>query len=136
MNLTIVRGKISNNPEKQSFASEKFVTKFGLAVPRSYDREKVDFYNVQAWNKVGQTILNHLAKGDEIICTGEMQSNRTEDGKVFWNLVLTKPVEFIKVKKFSKNVEANESNSSLEETGFTSFDDLSRVAEQAFGTDN
>ncbi len=43
MNLTIVRGKISNNPEKQSFASEKFVTKFGLAVPRSMIEKKLIF---------------------------------------------------------------------------------------------
>src|SRR6056297_2819249 len=63
---------------------------FSLAVERSYQKDKenkkVDWVNCSLWGSRASSLEKYIVKGAAVVVSGEMQSNKKEDGRVFWNL--------------------------------------------------
>ena len=82
MNLFIVSGRLSKEPElKYIPVSGKAVTTFDLAVENKYkkDDNNVNFFTVQCWNKLAESIANNLNKGRKILVEGFLKNNHWKD---------------------------------------------------------
>lgn len=61
-NKIILIGNLTFDPELKVLENNK-VTNFSLAVNRPYNKEKVDFFRIIAWNKLAEIVKNNLIKG-------------------------------------------------------------------------
>ena len=83
-NKVILAGNITRDPELRFTQQGTPVVNFGLAVNRirSKDSEAVDYFEINAWRGLAETIANHKKKGDGILIEGRLQyrSWEAEDG--------------------------------------------------------
>ena len=80
--LTIV-GNITRDPELRFTAGGKGIASFGVAVNRRWQQngewqEKVSFFNVTAWDTLGENIAASLTKGTRVIVTGRLEQREYE----------------------------------------------------------
>ena len=80
--VTLV-GNITRDPELRFTAGGKGVASFGLAVNRRYQvngewQEKVSFFNVVAWDTLGENAAASLTKGTRIIVNGRLEQRDYE----------------------------------------------------------
>ena len=81
-NVTIV-GNLTRDPELRFTAGGKGVASFGVAVNRRYQvngewQEKVSFFNVTAWDTLGENAAASLTKGTRIMVTGRLEQREYE----------------------------------------------------------
>ena len=82
-NSVTVVGNLTRDPELRFTAGGKGVASFGLAVNRRYQvngewQEKVSFFNVTAWDSLGENAAASLTKGSRIIVTGRLEQRDYE----------------------------------------------------------
>jgi single-strand DNA-binding protein len=82
-NSVTVVGNLTRDPELRFTAGGKGVASFGLAVNRRYQvngewQEKVSFFNVTAWDTLGENAAASLSKGARIIVTGRLEQRDYE----------------------------------------------------------
>jgi len=84
----ILVGNLTREPELRFTAGGKGVASFGLAVNRRYQvngewQEKVSFFNVTAWDTLGENASASLNKGARVIVTGRLEQREyeTKDGE-------------------------------------------------------
>jgi single-strand DNA-binding protein len=80
--ITVV-GNITRDPELRFTAGGKGVASFGIAVNRRYQvngewQEKVSFFNVVAWDSLGENAAASLNKGSRVIVTGRLEQRDYE----------------------------------------------------------
>ena len=80
--VTLV-GNITREPELRFTGGGKGVASFGLAVNRRYQmngewQEKVSFFNIVAWDTLGENAAASLHKGHRIIVTGRLEQRDYE----------------------------------------------------------
>ena len=80
--VTIV-GNLTRDPELRFTAGGKGVASFGVAVNRRYQvngewQEKVSFFNVTAWDSLGENAAASLTKGTRIMVTGRLEQREYE----------------------------------------------------------
>ena len=80
--VTIV-GNITRDPELRFTAGGKGVASFGVAVGRRYQQngewqEKTSFFNVTAWDTLGENVAASLTKGSRVIVTGRLEQREYE----------------------------------------------------------
>jgi single-strand DNA-binding protein len=87
-NTITVVGNITRDPELRFTAGGKGVASFGVAVNRRYQvngewQEKVSFFNVVAWDSLGENAAASLSKGSRVIITGRLEQRdyETKDGE-------------------------------------------------------
>jgi single-strand DNA-binding protein len=81
-NITLV-GNLTREPELRFTAGGKGVTSFGLAVSRRYQvngewQEKTSFFNVSAWDQLGENAAASLNKGSRVIVNGRIETREYE----------------------------------------------------------
>ncbi len=81
-NVTIV-GNLTRDPELRFTAGGKGIANFGVAVNRRWQangewQEKVSFFNVTAWDTLGENCAASLTKGMRIIVTGRLEQREYE----------------------------------------------------------
>lgn len=87
-NTITVVGNITRDPELRFTAGGKGVASFGIAVNRRYQvngewQEKVSFFNVVAWDSLGENAAASLSKGSRVIVTGRLEQRdyETKEGE-------------------------------------------------------
>lgn len=83
MNTIILTGNLTRDPELRFTNSGKAVAGFGIAVTRKYnDVEQTSFYNVTAWDTLGENVAACLKKGDRVMVAGrpEIREYEAKDG--------------------------------------------------------
>lgn len=78
MNVVVLNGRLTKDPEVRQTQSGMVVTAFSIAVDRTYKREgqpEVDFFNCTAFGKTGETIGRFFTKGRMIIIEGSLQND-------------------------------------------------------------
>lgn len=74
MNTVTVCGNITRDPELRFTNSGKAVAGFGIAVTRKYnDQEQTSFFNVTAWDTLGENCAASLHKGTRVVVTGRIE---------------------------------------------------------------
>lgn len=71
-------GNVTRDPELKYTNSGKAVVSFGLAVNRRYQvngewQEQVSFFNVTAWDQLGENVAASLTKGARVVVSGRIE---------------------------------------------------------------
>ncbi|TPW10595.1 MAG: ssb [Acidimicrobiaceae bacterium] len=82
-NTVTVVGNLTRDPELRFTTGGKGIASFGLAVNRRYQQngewqEKVSFFNISAWDQLGENAAASLTKGTRIIVTGRLEQREYE----------------------------------------------------------
>lgn len=97
--ITIV-GHLGRDPEMSYTPTGTAVTKFSVAVSRRWTdkksgekQEHTDWFNITAWNQLGETCNSYLHKGSKVLCAGRMESRKYTDKdnveRTVWDLILS-----------------------------------------------
>lgn len=78
-----IQGNVTQNPELRFTGTGKGVASFSVAVNRSFQRngqweKETTFWNVVAWDSLGENAASSLSKGDRVSVTGRPQERRFE----------------------------------------------------------
>lgn len=101
MNVVVLTGRLTRDPELKHAQSGKAFAKFSLAVGRAYEKDGVDFINCTAWGKTAEVIAEYIKKGGAIGVQGSLRVSQYEkDGVKLNNTeVMVDRVEFLDTKK-------------------------------------
>jgi len=87
-NSVTLIGNLTRDPELRYTTGGRGVASFGLAVNRRYQQngewqEKVSFFNVVAWDALGENAAASLSKGNRVIVSGRLEQRdyETKDGE-------------------------------------------------------
>lgn len=118
MNISILTGRLTRDPETRHTSNGNAYSTFTLAVPRDYSKEECDFLDIVAWNKKAEIVQKYLGKGDKIGIVGKQQkrSYENKDGnKVYITENIMEKIEFIETKKAKNNNNQEEETINFEE---------------------
>lgn len=107
MNMTIMMGRLTRDPEIRQATTGNVVASFSIAVDRRFKREsepEADFFNCTAFGKTAEFVEKYFTKGKKILLTGSIQNDNytNKDGqKVYATKIIVENVEFAE----SKNAE-------------------------------
>lgn len=83
MNVCILMGRITGDPELKKTPSGVSVTTFTVAVTRSYvkqgEERQSDFINVVAWRNTADFICKYFHRGQMIAVQGSIQTRSYQD---------------------------------------------------------
>lgn len=110
INRVVLVGRLTKNPELKYTQSGIAVTRFTLAVNRTFTNQQgqreADFVNCVAWRKQAENLANYLRKGSLAGVDGRIQTS-SFDGKdgnrVFMTEVLVESVQFLESKQTSES---------------------------------
>ncbi|MGT2785118.1 single-stranded DNA-binding protein [Streptococcus merionis] len=89
LNKMIMIGRLVQQPELQTTANDKHVTRFTIAVNRKYrgqDGERqTDFIQTVAWGKLAESLASYGTKGSLVAIDGELRTRKYEkDGETHY----------------------------------------------------
>jgi single-strand DNA-binding protein len=84
LNRVQLIGYLGKDPESRFTPSGKKVAHFSLAVTQHWksggeSKEATEWFNVEAWNKLGETVQQYLKKGSLIYVEGRLKTDKYED---------------------------------------------------------
>ena len=80
MNSIKIQGRLTKDPEQKVGSSGAEYVKFTVAVDRKRSKEKaVDYFDCTAFQQTGAFVAKYFAKGDGIIVSGRMESDKFTD---------------------------------------------------------
>ena len=136
MNLIILCGNLTNDPEASQTSGGREVSKFSIAVNREYEdsdgNRGVDYFNCTAFGKQAEIINKYFTKGRKILIRGHVKIDDVErDGnrRRFFNIIVDK-FEFVQSRGSGQREEDGIEDDSRQakppaahSTNDTSFDD-------------
>lgn len=113
MNLVVLSGRLATEPSLKYLEGSGFaISKFNLAVQKEYykdDNDKADFFTIECWNKLAESVVNNLDKGRKILVEGYLKLNiwSDENNKTHKNiLIVAKRIEYLDYPKELNNHES------------------------------
>lgn len=79
INQVILLGRLTRDPEQRTTASGKNVVSFSVAVDRQSQDDQADFFNITAWDKLGDLVMQYLSKGRRVLIQGRLRQDSWED---------------------------------------------------------
>jgi len=85
MNIVIIKGNLTRDPELRFTPSGSAVCDLGVAVNRVWHdqsgekKEEVSYFDVQAWAKTAETVAQYFKKGKPIIVQGRLKQESWTD---------------------------------------------------------
>ncbi|QWQ31825.1 single-stranded DNA-binding protein [Candidatus Minimicrobia vallesae] len=65
--------------EQRTTTSGKNVVSFSIAVDRQSQDDQADFFNITAWDKLGDLVMQYLSKGRRVLIQGRLRQDSWED---------------------------------------------------------
>lgn len=96
MNIVVLVGRLTRDPELKYGQSGKAYSRFSLAVNRPMSKDEADFINCVAFGKTAELIGEYLRKGRKVGVNGRLQMNKYEN-RVSYD-VLVESIEFLEGK--------------------------------------
>jgi single-strand DNA-binding protein len=82
MNRVLLTGRLTRDPEVRTTAGGKAVAQFAVATHEYVaGKEKSEFHNVVAWDRLAETCGRYLGKGQLIAIEGRVQTRTWDDEK-------------------------------------------------------
>lgn len=82
INQVILMGRLTRDPDMRTTPNGKTVTSFSLAVDRQSQDDSADFFDVTAWEKLGELVNQYLSKGRRCLVQGRLSYRQWEqDGQ-------------------------------------------------------
>ncbi len=79
INQVILMGRLTRDPEMRTTPSGKTVTSFSLAVDRQGSDDTADFFDITAWEKLGELVNQYLSKGRRCLVQGRLRQESWDD---------------------------------------------------------
>lgn len=79
LNQVILMGRLTRDPEARTTSTGKTVVSFSLAVDRMGQDDSADFFDVTAWEKLGELVMQYLAKGRRVLVQGRLRQDSWDD---------------------------------------------------------
>lgn len=79
INQVILMGRLTRDPEVRTTSTGKTVTSFSLAVDRATQDDQADFFDVTAWEKLGELVSQYLSKGRRCLVQGRLRQDSWDD---------------------------------------------------------
>ena len=85
MNLVIVKGNLTRDPEMRYTPKGTAITNISIAVNEVWNddqgekHEKVHFFDVDVWGKRAETVSKYFYKGKPILVTGKLKQETWDD---------------------------------------------------------
>lgn len=79
VNQVILMGRLTRDPETRTTSTGKNITSFGLAVDRGGQDDQADFFDVTAWEKLGDLVAQYLTKGRRCLVQGRLRQDSWDD---------------------------------------------------------
>lgn len=117
MNLVVLNGRLTRDPELKFGQSGKAYSRFSIAVDRAFQTDKTsqtaDFINCVAFGKTAEFIGEYFRKGRKILLNGKLQMSQyeSEGKKITTYVVVVDSVEFGESKASSSDTASYNNNS-------------------------
>ena len=107
MNIAILMGRMTRDPELRYTSSGKAYANFTLAVQKTKD--EAEFIDCMAWEKTAETIAEYFRKGNKILVQGRLNvSTYKKDGEnKKMTRVMVYSFEFVESANTAKNSNKN-----------------------------
>lgn len=79
INQVILMGRLTRDPEQRTTSTGKTIASFSIAVDRGGQDDAADFFNVTAWEKLGDLVMQYLAKGRRVLVQGRLRQDTWDD---------------------------------------------------------
>ena len=82
MNVVLLTGRLTRDPEMRSLPSGKVVTQFSVAT-NDYrgGEEKPEYHDIVTWDRLAEICGQYLGKGQLVALEGRLQTRQWEDDK-------------------------------------------------------
>ena len=105
MNRVMLIGRLTAKPELRYTASNVPITRFSLAVNRTFSNgngeRETDFLNIIVWRKQAENVCNYLNKGSLVSIEGRIQTGSYDDkdgNKRYTTDIVADSVQFLESK--------------------------------------
>ena len=79
INQVILMGRLTRDPEQRTTTSGRTVVSFSIAVDRMGQDDQADFFDVTAGEKLGDLVMQYLAKGRRVLVQGRLRQDSWDD---------------------------------------------------------
>ncbi len=79
INQVILMGRLTRDPEQRTTTTGKTIANFSIAVDRGGQDDSADFFDVTAWEKLGELVIQYLAKGRRVLVQGRLRQDSWDD---------------------------------------------------------
>ena len=79
INQVILMGRLTRDPEQRTTTSGRTVVSFSIAVDRQTQDDQADFFDVTAWEKLGELVMQYLSKGRRVLVQGRLRQDSWDD---------------------------------------------------------
>lgn len=79
INQVILMGRLTRDPEVRTTSTGKTITSFSIAVDRAGQDDSADFFDVTAWEKLGELVSQYLSKGRRCLVQGRLRQDSWDD---------------------------------------------------------
>lgn len=119
-------GRLTQDPQMQTFDSGKKKCRFSLAINRAYSKDgnnTADFINIEAWDALADNCVKYLSKGSQCAVTGSITTGSYEKNgqRVQTWAVRANQVEFL----------SRPTNSGQSQSKAPSIDELKEIDDQS-----
>ena len=79
INQVILMGRLTRDPEQRTTNTGKIIVSFSIAVDRFGQDDSADFFDITAWEKLGELVVQYLTKGRRVLVQGRLRQDSWED---------------------------------------------------------
>lgn len=79
INQVILMGRLTRDPEMRTTTTGKSIASFSLAVDRFGQDDQADFFDITAWEKLGELASQYLSKGRRCLVQGRLRQDSWDD---------------------------------------------------------
>lgn len=79
INQVILMGRLTRDPEVRTTSTGKTIASFSLAVDRGGQEDAADFFDITAWEKLGELVSQYLSKGRRCLVQGRLRQDSWDD---------------------------------------------------------
>lgn len=79
INQVILMGRLTRDPEQRTTSTGKTIASFSIAVDRQSKDDSADFFNITAWEQLGDLVVKYLSKGRRVIVQGRLRQDTWDD---------------------------------------------------------
>lgn len=79
INQVILMGRLTRDPEQRTTSTGKTIASFSIAVDRGGDSDAADFFEITAWEKLGELVIQYLGKGRRVLVQGRLRQDSWDD---------------------------------------------------------
>lgn len=79
INQVILMGRLTRDPEQRTTSGGKTIASFSIAVDRGGESDAADFFEITAWEKLGDLVIQYLGKGRRVLVQGRLRQDSWDD---------------------------------------------------------